>query len=101
MNGVYWDASRADLVGKRYFDPETGYMATGETEIDGKVYAFDDDGALLHEGAHVDENGDGVCDLCDDNDSDSGENFFTRLFNAILDMFRTIIEFFNKLFNAL
>ena len=111
VDGWYWcydedlnlipELENKRLTGERYFDPETGYMATGETEIDGKVYAFDDDGALLHEGAHVDENGDGVCDLCDDNDSDSGENFFTRLFNSILDMFRTIIEFFNKLFNAL
>ena len=46
VNGVYWDASRADLVGKRYFDPETGYMVTDQAEIDGVLYLFNEDGTV-------------------------------------------------------
>lgn len=37
---------------KYYLDPATGYMVTGEVEIDGMVYAFDDKGIFKHEGAH-------------------------------------------------
>lgn len=35
-----------------YFDPSTHIMADDTTEIDGKLYAFDQDGTLVHEGAH-------------------------------------------------
>ncbi|MBR5411049.1 MAG: phosphodiester glycosidase family protein [Clostridia bacterium] len=35
-----------------YFDPATGYMATGMTTIDGTAYMFSDKGAFLHEGDH-------------------------------------------------
>ena len=32
---------------KRYFDPVTNLMATGETEIEGKTYFFDSEGVML------------------------------------------------------
>lgn len=37
---------------KYYFSPEDFYMATDDTEIDGKMYAFDMNGVLQHEGTH-------------------------------------------------
>ena len=37
---------------KYYFDPETHIMADDTTEIDGKLYAFNQQGILVHEGAH-------------------------------------------------
>ncbi|MCM1486446.1 MAG: metallophosphoesterase, partial [Faecalibacterium sp.] len=37
---------------KYYFNPSTGFMATDNTEINGKVYAFSSDGIFKHEGAH-------------------------------------------------
>ncbi len=37
---------------KYYFDPETHIMADDTTEIDGKLYAFNQQGVLVHEGAH-------------------------------------------------
>ncbi|MDO4379685.1 MAG: phosphodiester glycosidase family protein [Clostridia bacterium] len=53
----YWGS---DMVGgwqeiegkKYYFNPSTHIMANDTTEIDGKLYAFDQDGTLVHEGAH-------------------------------------------------
>lgn len=53
----YWGS---DMVGgwqkiegeTYYFDPSTHIMADDTTEIDGKLYAFDQDGTLVHEGAH-------------------------------------------------
>lgn len=33
---------------KRYFDPVTNLMATGETEIDGEKYLFSSDGVMLY-----------------------------------------------------
>ena len=38
--------------GTYYFDPATHIMANDTKEIDGKLYAFDQDGTLVHEGAH-------------------------------------------------
>ena len=35
-----------------YFSPDDFYMATDNTEIDGKMYAFDMSGVLMHEGEH-------------------------------------------------
>lgn len=35
-----------------YFNPETGYMVTNNAEIDGKMYAFTQDGKFVHDGAH-------------------------------------------------
>ena len=35
-----------------YFSPEDFYMATDNTEIDGKIYAFSMNGVLMHEGEH-------------------------------------------------
>jgi len=51
-----------------YFDMATGYMAVGETEIDGAIYSFDNDGKLLHEGAHdyvYSHHQDGTCTVDD------------------------------------
>lgn len=53
-----------------YFNPETGYMVTNNAEIDGKDYAFTQDGKFVHEGAHdygepVHQNG-----SCTDDDAD-------------------------------
>ena len=53
----YWGS---DMVGgwqeidgdKYYFDPDTHIMADDTTEIDGKLYAFNQQGVLVHEGAH-------------------------------------------------
>ena len=109
VDGLYWcydedgkmisSLANKRLTGERYFDPETGYMATGEVEIDGEIYAFDDEGVLLHKGAHTDADGDGNCDICHP-EQEPDENFFTRVFNTIIDLFRTIIDFFERLLSA-
>lgn len=42
-----------NIYGDRYYlDPTTGYMATGETRIDGKTYYFDNNGCVL-KGTHT------------------------------------------------
>ena len=50
----YYDKSGKPYTGfvqiddtRRYFDPETTYMATGETVIDGNSYLFDSEGIML------------------------------------------------------
>ncbi|MBQ6303445.1 MAG: polysaccharide deacetylase family protein [Clostridiales bacterium] len=50
----YYDKSGHPYTGfiqinddRRYFDPETKFMATGETVIDGKQYLFDSEGVML------------------------------------------------------
>lgn len=53
----YWGAEMVsgwqEIEGKKYyFNPSTHIMADDTTEIDGKLYAFGQDGVLLHEGAH-------------------------------------------------
>ena len=61
-----------------YFSPENQRMADDTTEIDGKVYAFRQDGVLAHEGAHewefvavvtkgkciIDEESKFICTVC-------------------------------------
>ena len=42
-----------EIEGKKYyFNPSTHIMADDTTEIDGKLYAFAQDGTFVHEGAH-------------------------------------------------
>ncbi len=53
----YWGAEMVsgwqEIEGKKYyFNPSTHIMADDTTEIDGKLYAFDQDGTFVHEGAH-------------------------------------------------
>lgn len=53
----YWGAEMVsgwqEIEGKTYyFDPQTHIMADDTTEIDGKLYAFNQEGVLVHEGAH-------------------------------------------------
>lgn len=53
----YWGAEMVsgwqEIDGETYyFDPQTHIMADDTTEIDGKLYAFNLEGVLVHEGAH-------------------------------------------------
>ncbi len=45
-----WQEISGDMY---YFSPVDFYMATDNTEIDGKMYAFDTNGVLMHEGEHT------------------------------------------------
>ena len=94
--GVYFDGSRAPLSGRFYFDPDTGYAVTGTVEIDGAIYTFDDNGQFLHDGEHIDADGDGNCDRCDT--GEDNDNFFVRLWNMFLAFLQRIVDFFTSLF---
>ena len=118
---------------KYYFSPVDFYMATDNTEIDGKMYAFDMNGVLQHEGehgwkpylniidanctvdgkeilvceecgslktvvtpasGHVDEDGDGICELCGTNAEINSklDNFLYQLFNRLVNLFKAIMK---------
>ena len=155
VDGVYWDTSTPDLIGRRYFDPATGNMVTDSAIIDGKTYLFNEDGTtkdgfvnveggkvyclqgevlsgwqqingcryyfnpnnsnlmvsgvniiddttycfdtngiFLHEDDHVDENGDGVCDLCYATNASRMEQI-TQIVVQIVSVFIDILAVFH------
>lgn len=80
---------------KYYMDPETGFVVTGDIEIDGVMYSFLEDGRFAHSGDHADVDGDGKCDACEAAKKAAKGSFLDRL----LAFFRRIINWFMKLFN--
>lgn len=80
---------------KYYFDPATGYMATGDIEIDGVMYSFLDDGTFTHDGDHVDADNDGKCDTCESVRKKSSGSFI----DLIVSFFKRIINWFKKIFS--
>lgn len=84
-----------------YFDADSGIMVTGETLIDGKIFAFSNDGAFLHEGAHIWN--DDTCTICRMNKDGSFSSSGSGFFGSILDWFRRIINsilnFFRGIFS--
>ena len=78
-----------------YFDPEDTYMLVNESvEINGDIYSFGSTGRFRHYGEHVDGDGNGKCDEC--NEKEGGINGF---FEKIRDFFQNIINFFRNLFS--
>lgn len=87
-----------EIEGKTYyFDPITGFMAKGDVIVDDELCAFSNDGVLLHKGEHVDENGDGKCDICTGSSSDSASGL-AGIFKRITSWFQRIIDFIRNLF---
>lgn len=92
--GPYPVTGLQDIDGETYyFDPSNTYMLVNDSvEIDGKVYAFNEDGHFVHYGEHVDADNNGKCDEC------PTDNIFTRLIDMIRNFFLRIIEFFERIF---
>ena len=80
--------------GDRYYcDPgNDNLVATGQVTIDGELYTFNSEGVLMHEGDHVDADGDGDCDICDRNLGD--------MLAAFIDIITRIFEMLTALLNA-
>lgn len=97
----YWAADRVtglqEIDGETYyFDPATTYMlVSGSVEIDGTIYSFGKEGTFQHYGEHIDENGDGNCDICKEN------SIFYKFLQRIIDFFETIIAFFKAIFGLI
>ncbi len=80
-----------------YFYPDTTYMCVNASvAIDGKVYSFDEDGVFRHYGEHADNNGDGKCDLCFQ-EEEKQHGVFWRLFDLLRRFFLRIRDFFVKI----
>ena len=80
--------------GDRYYcDPDNdNLVATGQVTIDGELYTFNSEGVLMHEGDHVDADGDGDCDICDRN--------LGGMLAAFIDIITRILKMLTALLNA-
>ncbi len=76
-----------------YFNPEDTYMVVNDTvEIDGKIYAFDEEGKFMHYDEHVDRNNDGKCDEC------TVKSPLWSFLQMLISFFQKIKAFFMSLF---